>query len=267
MFSGGYRDGNLFETNMSLRCEVKSLKRTIEEYKSGKRYLKIQKDHNRVVKGYIKEIGRLKKELSAAHAQAVAVREIWTDECDRVWQEHLSEMAKKDEKIRRLEDKVWDVRGKSDEKITALTIAYEDKLHEKDCVIDELKNKLAHAEALLNQDGTNTGTPTSQTPRNKNKVIPNSRRSSGKPKGGQAGHGKASLGEPDESEVTHVAPIHYRMMNAALRAAFQTVHPWVGWKQNTNMMSASRSLRSSTNSTITNAITAEPYSVPRSPLS
>ncbi len=206
MLSGGSRDDNLFEINMSLRCEVKSLKRTIEEYKSGKRYLKIQKDHERVAKGYRKEIERLKKELSAAHAQAVTVREIWTDECDRLWQGHLSEMAKKDEKIRRLEDKIWDIQGKSDEKITALTIAYEDKLHKKDGIIDELKNKLAHAEALLNHDGTNTGTPTSQTPQNKNKAIPNSRRSSGKPKGGQAGHGKASLGEPDESEVTDVVP-------------------------------------------------------------
>ncbi len=80
MFSGEFRDDNLFEINMSLQCEVKSLKHTIEEYKSGKRYLKIQKDHNRVVKGYRKEIKRLKKELSAAHAQAVTVREIWTDE-------------------------------------------------------------------------------------------------------------------------------------------------------------------------------------------
>ena len=79
---------------------------------------------------------------------------------------------------------------------------YAESLAEKDAVIKELKNRLAHAEALLNHDGSNTGTPTSQTPKNKNKVIPNSRRNSGKPKGGQTGHPKTSLEAPDESEIT-----------------------------------------------------------------
>ena len=79
---------------------------------------------------------------------------------------------------------------------------YAESLAEKDAVIKELQNRLAHAEALLNHDGSNTGTPTSQTPVNKNKVIPNSRRNTGKPKGGQIGHAKASLETPDESEIT-----------------------------------------------------------------
>lgn len=82
---------------------------------------------------------------------------------------------------------------------------YTESLAEKDAIIKELQNRLAHAEALLNHDGSNTGTPTSQTPINKNKAIPNSRRSSGKPKGGQIGHPKASLEVPDESEITDTA--------------------------------------------------------------
>ena len=40
---------------------------------------------------------------------------------------------------------------------------YEDKLAEKEAVINELKFRLDHANALLHHDGTNTGTPTSQT--------------------------------------------------------------------------------------------------------
>lgn len=79
---------------------------------------------------------------------------------------------------------------------------YAESLTEKDAIIKELQNRLAHAQALLNHDGSNTGTPTSQTPVNKNKVIPNSRRNTGKSKGGQAGHAKASLKAPDESEIT-----------------------------------------------------------------
>lgn len=83
---------------------------------------------------------------------------------------------------------------------------YEEALTEKEAIIKELQNRLAHAEALLGHDGTNTGTPTGQTPSGKDKVIPNTRRSSGKPKGGQAGHEKSSLAEPDEEDITETIP-------------------------------------------------------------
>lgn len=71
----------------------------------------------------------------------------------------------------------------------------------KDAVIQELTAKLAHAEALLNRDGNNAGIPTSQTPRGKNKRIPNTRTPSEKPKGGQKGHEQHVLGGPSDDEV------------------------------------------------------------------
>jgi hypothetical protein len=104
------------------------------------------------------------------------------------------------EQIASLRASVKALRKSNDSKLTE----YKETLAKKDAVIRELQNRLAHTEALLNHDGTNTGTPTSQTPLNKDKVIPNSRRSSGKPKGGQVGHPKASLNKPDESEITDV---------------------------------------------------------------
>lgn len=81
---------------------------------------------------------------------------------------------------------------------------YENIIAEKDAVIKELKNQLAHAQALLDRDGTNTGIPTSQTPINKEKVIPNSRRSSGKSKGGQLGHKKSSLEVTEDIENVEI---------------------------------------------------------------
>ena len=91
---------------------------------------------------------------------------------------------------------------------------YTESLAEKDAIIKELQNRLAHAEALLNHDGSNTGTSTSQTPITKNKVIPNSRRNTGKTKGGQTGHTKASLEAPDNPKSQILSDTHYRMMNA-----------------------------------------------------
>lgn len=81
---------------------------------------------------------------------------------------------------------------------------YEDLLAQKDAVIKELEKRLAHELALKGHDGANTGTPTSQTPIGKKKVIPNSRRSTGKKKGGQPGHEKHILTPPQGSAVTEI---------------------------------------------------------------
>ncbi len=50
-------------------------------------------------------------------------------------------MARKDEKIRRLEDRTWDIQRESDEKIISLPPEYEDRLYEQERVTKELENQ------------------------------------------------------------------------------------------------------------------------------
>lgn len=80
--------------------------------------------------------------------------------------------------------------------------SYEEKLSERDAIIRELKNEVAHLTAVAAHDGTNTGIPTSATPINKKKLIPNSRRSSGKKKGGQPGHEQHTMADIEGAGVT-----------------------------------------------------------------
>lgn len=188
----------------TLQYQNKALRKELESFRNGKRYKKLQADHHKVVAGYIKEINQLKKDLARAHAATVTVRDIWFEECDSDWKKYQAELAKKDREIQKLLDKNWELVKASDDRIASIIKDYEEQLAEKDAIIKQLANKLAHAEALLNHDGSNTGTPTSQTPVNKNKIIPNSRRSLGKPKGGQAGHEKSVLEAPDGSVVTDI---------------------------------------------------------------
>lgn len=82
---------------------------------------------------------------------------------------------------------------------------YEAKLAELAAIIEKLKNELAHEKALNSNDGTNAGIPTSQTPPGKKKVVPNTRRSTGKSRGGQKGHPKSGLAQFADSEVTETA--------------------------------------------------------------
>ena len=68
-------------------------------------------------------------------------------------------------------------------------------------VIAEKDMEIARLKALLNTDGTNAGLPTSLTPLNKRKIIPNTRTKSDKPKGGQVGHKKHKLEKFKDDEV------------------------------------------------------------------
>jgi hypothetical protein len=81
---------------------------------------------------------------------------------------------------------------------------YEQRLGEKDAVIKALTNRLEHELALKAHDSTNTGIPTSQTPVGKKKLIPNSRISTGKKKGGQPGHKRHVLEAPNDDRINVV---------------------------------------------------------------
>ena len=198
----------LYAQNFTLQCENKALWRKIDEFKNGKRYRKLQDGHERVVAGYKQEIRRLTKELAAERETRRKVRDIWFEQCDTDFDWYQAELEKRDQRIRELETKYWETLWEYDKKLLEIEEGYigqlkekDDEIAKKDAIIQELTAKLAHAEALLNRDGTNTGTPTSQTPYGKEKRIPNTRTPSGKTKGGQEGHEQHVLEAPGEEEV------------------------------------------------------------------
>lgn len=83
----------------------------------------------------------------------------------------------------------------------SVKIKYTKMIDDKDKIINEKDKEIVRLKALLNMDGTNAGIPTSQTPLNKKKVIPNTREKTDKPKGGQIGHKKYKLEKFNDEEV------------------------------------------------------------------
>lgn len=67
--------------------------------------------------------------------------------------------------------------------------------------VEALKKEVARLHQIHDIDSTNSGVPTSQTPIQKKKHVPNSRTKSKKKKGGQPGHKKHTLPQFDEQEV------------------------------------------------------------------
>lgn len=80
--------------------------------------------------------------------------------------------------------------------------------------IEALSNEVAKLTAIIDRDGTTAGIPTSKTPINKNKVIPNSREKTEKSKGGQPGHKKHTL-EPF-SDLSDVEPVEHPLAHCPL---------------------------------------------------
>ena len=73
---------------------------------------------------------------------------------------------------------------------------------------------MARLKALLNADGTNAGIPTSKTPINKKKVIPNTRVKSNKSIGGQFGHKKHKLETKQRDIWVPFPPLEYMVPNS-----------------------------------------------------
>ena len=70
--------------------------------------------------------------------------------------------------------------------------------------LKEASRVIAYYKVLEAHDGTNTGMPTSQTPINKKKHIPNSRKPTRKHKGGQKNHTKHELDIPSKDAIDEV---------------------------------------------------------------
>ena len=131
---------------------------------------------------------------------------------DKDYQKLLDKYDKKSEEYKQLKYEYQLLQSKYNTKEKQLNIAiqqadnnaakkYLPLLNEKDKQLEEKDKEIARLKALLNIDGTNSGIPTSQTPINKKKIIPNTRTKSDKKIGGQLGHKKHKLEKFNDEEI------------------------------------------------------------------
>lgn len=123
-----------------------------------------------------------------------------------------NEKLENDNKMLKLKLDIAESENQRKDKIIA---KHDAEMAEKDKIIEALKKQLIEASkkiditeyerdkylAKLNIDGTNAGIPTSLTPINKKKVIPNSRKATNNKIGGQQNHQKYKLDKFEDQEI------------------------------------------------------------------
>ena len=181
---------------LALQRENDKLKKALEEVNNGT-YIAPEKAGN------LKSINKLHQENLHLKKEVDKYKSRWQEQIQ------ITENFRSDATLSRLE--LEDVIKERDEYQAKYLEAQTrlDAILDKSCDENEdlkaqvaaLKEALLAEKAKADTDGTNSGLPTSKTPVNKKKVIPNSRNKSGKKRGGQKGHTKHILSPLMDSEI------------------------------------------------------------------
>lgn len=172
---------------LSLQRQVKKLQKELDEASAGT-YTPAEKVE------FLKQISSLTHKLKATEKERDRYHEWWDRERKRNMYYDFGKMDLEEEN-----DRLRKENEKLRKQVEALQ---KNGRPDAEAKIKALSDEVARLTAILNNDGTNSGTPTSKTPINKNKHIPNSREKTDLDKGGQPGHIQHTLGSVPDDEVT-----------------------------------------------------------------
>ena len=123
-----------FEYMTNLQYEVKYLRALVADFQSGETYVRMEKEHRRIVAAKDREIRRLKAEIAASHAQTVDVRNKWFQACVDVEKEKEAALTAKDREVKRAMAELYKAQRQRDEAL--------DRLREKNLELYEVKTQL-----------------------------------------------------------------------------------------------------------------------------
>jgi hypothetical protein len=176
---------NAFEYLSNLQYKVRDLTAQLSDFQSGEKYIKMQANHRCQLAIVDRENKRLKRELADARRQVIDVRNLWMQANEDFAKEKDKELSQKDRQIEILEKKLHDKQAMLDEEKDK----YRHKVKELYQVMTELeeeKGKNQKLTAQINRDYENSSKPSSMNPNHKK--ITNNREKTGRTPGGQVGH-------------------------------------------------------------------------------
>ena len=182
---------------LSLQRQLKKAEKTIGELSAGTYVDKEKAEHLRTINRLTQEVQHLKNKCGRLKE--------WYDQRSRYAEIQREETVEVKLQIEELQEENKALREENEQlkkRLEAIYNAPSEKSNELlQAKISALEDEILRLNSIANNDGTNSGLPTSQMPINKNKVIPNSRVKTGKKKGGQPGHKKHSLTPLSSNEI------------------------------------------------------------------
>lgn len=195
-----------FETVSTLQYRNRSLKKQVEDFKSGEKYIQMAADYKALLRFHHREIKRLEYKLSKAHSETVTVRRYWGEVMDDLEKEYQKQILHLEAEIRRLVKANLELARQRDEakdKCRERTRQYYAAASE----LEEERGRNKKLTAQVNRDFENSSLPSSLQGAGRKK-IPNSREKTGRRPGGQPGH----KGHPRRK---HVPDISYEIPSPA----------------------------------------------------
>jgi len=183
---------------LSLQRQLKKAEKTISELAAGTYVDKEKAEHLRTINRLSQEVKHLKKQLERFkgwYSQQVSYAEFKSAEIIDVKFQNEELKAENDA----LKKENEDLKKRLYAVYSTSSSSYNDDLLQ--AKISALEEEILRLNSIANNDGTNSGLPTSQMPIDKKKVVPNSRVKTGRKKGGQIGHKKHALSPLSDDEI------------------------------------------------------------------
>lgn len=176
---------SLFERMTFLEYKLKAAENEIAAFRSGKKYIQMEQEHNKLVKALYREIKDLKALLADSRLAQTKIQKMWQEvlddilrEMERAERKHQKELKAMEQRALRAEKKLDDANDKITEQRR--------QLYEVGTRLEDALGKIVKLTAQLNHDYENSSIPSSL--KANKKKISNNRESTGRRPGAQPGH-------------------------------------------------------------------------------
>ena len=174
-----------FEYITALEYRLKALKKELDAFRSGDRYLKIKEDSRKSIRSLERMLKERDQEICRCHQETIRVRNYWFEVFEDMQKEHMLEIKKLQSEKKALEQRALKAERKCDELYDKKKELLH-KLYDALTQLEDEKGKNQKLTAQINRDHENSSIPSSKAVQRKK--ITNSREKTGRKPGGQPGH-------------------------------------------------------------------------------
>ena len=157
----------------------------LKAFKSGDKYVRMEKTHIKEVSALEQQIAVLKKELADSRSHVVTIRNQWFEIFEQVRKECDRKLAEAQKALERMEKRALKAERQRDDALAKVT-KQRHELYEVKTELEDEKEKNRKLTAQINRDYENSSIPSSKSVNHKK--VTNSREKSGRKPGGQPGH-------------------------------------------------------------------------------